>query len=180
VSNQRLLNIVLWAFLSGGVLLTVLMLVGGHLERKRKFQYRGGTKLHWDLGFCLGGATLGLVFMILFVRMPHWVGDGPLAGFVVAIYLAVFVIGGGYLGYRLYKRYGCRLGLHLWQEDHLPRARECHLCARFQQPIDPFQETSEWKDVYLARDESTGRFSFKDAAVPLGRDERLIRGVPNP
>ncbi len=140
-----------------------------------------GPKLKpdWPMWFIYSGCALGLAFILFFVRMPRWVGDGRLAGVVGLVYFAVFALGGGYLGYRFYQRYGCGLGLHIWQEDRLPRTRECLLCGRFQRPVDPFQEDSDWKDVYLTRDESTGRFAFRDVEAPLDRSrEKLIRGKP--
>lgn len=119
----------------------------------------------------VAGVVSGAAFVILFVRVPRWMG--PTAPYVYLALLFLFVYAGGWLADRLYRRYGCPLGLHGWEEHRLPRFRECRVCGLHQRLIDPFEENSGWEDVNLVFDQVTGVYSFED--VPVG--EMHTRGV---
>jgi hypothetical protein len=119
-------------------------------------------KLSWCGVFVIVGAIAGGVFTCVLVRIPHWAGDNWFTDLIYAALLLFFTLRGGYLGERLYKSYGCGLGLHTWEGRRLPHTRECLACGRFQRPIDSLTEKSGWKDVRIVIDEVTGVISYED------------------
>src|SRR5271166_486356 len=125
----------------------------GRLLPSRKAAQMRDNKPGWNKLSIIVGMVAGAAFVILFVRMPRWAGEGNPAYLMMGIIFCLCICGAGFLGGRLYRRYGCRFGLHAWDEFDLPcHYRECSICGLHQKPIDPFKDSSRWKYVTLVRD----------------------------
>jgi hypothetical protein len=56
-----------------------------------------------ELASVLGGAAVGVAFVLLFIRVPHWFGSG-VAQLLYGAFLFGLPIGGAWLGNQLFNR----------------------------------------------------------------------------
>ena len=60
------------------------------------------SKKDWSAYLVFGSAAAGFLFLVTFVRLPHWLGHGKLADALMTAFLYLFVFGGGWVGYRIH------------------------------------------------------------------------------